>query len=638
MAITAWLTRDKGSTPTALYLSPRSRYNVGVEFRILGPLQVFDGENEVPLGSPMERALLAALLLHGGDVVSRERLIDALWGESPPHTAAKALNVHVSRLRKSLARNGQDAITTRAPGYALRLDPEELDASRFERLVADARRQAAAGDADGAGKLFGDALALWHGPALAGIELGPLASNEVGRLEDLRLAAHMDRIDCDLALGRHEQVIGELEGLVAAYPLYERLRGQYMLALYRSGRQADALRAYQDARRTLVGDLGLEPSEALQRLERGMLNHDPTLELPAGTSDMAAANPRRRPRWLLLLPVAVLLAVVPAILLTSRGGGGAQVPPNSVAVIDPATNGVAGSVAVGVNPEAIAAGGGSVWVANTTDETVSRIDVRTRRLVRTIPVSEWANDVVVAAGSAWVALGAPQQVRRIDLTRNEADVSIAMTPPAGLEGLGFCVRQGMWLAAGDGALWVACNDRDFFPVSDALRIDLLTKAVTHVPDALTVTAPVPVGLRDVAFGLGSVWYVNNAANLVYQVDPATLQKLRDVTVGNNPVAVAVGFGSVWVANSGDDTVSRIRIGGLTQGVMVETIPVGREPVDVAVGEGAVWVANGGDSSVSRIDPKTGKVVATVELGNEPVRLATGDGAVWVTVQDGQSSS
>jgi YVTN family beta-propeller protein len=634
MAITARLRPDKRPTPRALYPSPCSRYNLSVEFRILGPLQVVDGDAELSLGSPMERALLAVLLLHGGDVVSRERLIDALWGESPPQTAAKALNVHVSRLRKSLARNGHDPIATRSPGYQLRIDPQELDAAQFERLVAEAREHVAAGDAESARRLFGDALSLWRGPALAGIELESMARSEISRLEQLRLAALMDRLDCDLALSLHEQVMGELEALVAEYPLYERLRGQYMLALYRSGRQADALGAYQDARRTLVDELGLEPSEALQRLERAILNHDPALELPSGRSVPTVTQPlRRRPawRWLLLVPVAVLLAAGLAILLATRNGGGAQVPPNSVAVIDPGANKVVTSVAVGVNPDAVTVGRGSVWVANTADETVSRIDARTRRLVRTIPVGEYPSDVATAAGSAWVALGGPQQVRRIDLTRNEADEVLLMPRPTP----GFtpmCTRLGMSVATGGGALWVACVNRETPPISDALHIDLRIRKVTHVPDALTVSAPVAVGLRDVAFGLGSVWYVNRDANSVAQVDAASLRKLRDVTVGREPTAVAVGFGSVWVANEKENTVDRIEVSGPTQGVTVKAIPVGREPVDVAVGDGAVWVANRGDRSVSRIDPETAKVVATIELGSEPARLAAGDGAVWVTVR------
>jgi YVTN family beta-propeller protein len=606
-----------------------------VDFRILGPLQVRDGDADVPLGSPKEQALLAVLLLHAGEVVSRGRLIDELWSESPPPTAAKALNVHVSQLRKSLARDGVNPIGTHAPGYVLQIDPELFDAARFERLVEDARARAAEGNEEAAGTRYREALSLWRGAALDGIELGPASRSEIGRLDELRISADMERIDCELALGRHDQVVGELEALIAEHPLRERLRGQYMLALYRSGRQADALRAYKDTRQTLVDRLGLEPSEPLQRLERAILNHDPALELPAG---VPRPTPQQRRRgW--LRPVAlgalvVLVGVVIAVFLATRHESATTVAPNSVAVIDPATNEVVGSVAVGVDPEAVTIGGGSVWAANTADETVSRIDARTRRLLRTIPVGENPGDLSFAAGSAWVALGARQQVQRIDLTRNAVDDSISATVKnSGLNGTDyFCSRRGMWVAAGAGALWIACDYGEAPPISDAFRIDLRTRKVTPVPNALTVTAPVPVRFRDVAVGLGSVWYVNHDANSVSQVDAATLQKLRDVPVGEGPVAAAVGYGSVWVTNEDDDTVSRIRVAGPTQGVTVDTIPIGSQPVDVAVGDGAVWVANGRDRTLSRIDPRTDKVVATIGLGNEPVRLAAGDGAVWVTVQ------
>jgi DNA-binding SARP family transcriptional activator len=286
-----------------LYPRPQRRYNPVVEFRILGPLQVLDDGREVPLGSPKERALLAILLLHPGDVISRDRLIDELWGESPPPTAAKALRVHVSQLRKQLAQNGHTTpIATRTPGYAVHVDPEQVDAGRFERLVAEARDHAAAGDVSTAREVFRNALALWRGPVLEGIEFELSTRNELARLEDARLSAQMDRIDCDLALGSHEELIGELEALAAEHPLHERLRGQLMLALYRSGRQADALRVYREASETLVRELGLQPSPSLQRLERAILNHDPALEAPAGIGGAAATAPdtiptvrRRRP-------------------------------------------------------------------------------------------------------------------------------------------------------------------------------------------------------------------------------------------------------------------------------------------------------------------------------------------------------
>jgi YVTN family beta-propeller protein len=603
-----------------------------VEFRILGPLQVLDGDVAVPLGSPKEQALLAVLLLHAGEVVSRGRLMDELWNESPPPTAAKALNVHVSQLRKSLARDGTNPIATHASGYVLQIEPERLDAARFERLAADARARAAEGDEDAARTRYREGLALWRGAALDGIELGPASRTEIGRLEELRTSADMERLDCELALGRHEQVIGELEALIAQHPLRERLRGQYMLALYRSGRQADALRAYQDTRQTLVDRLGLDPSEALQRLERAILNHDPALELPAGVP-RPAAQPGGRRAWLrpvALSALVVLAGVAVAVLLTTRQGG-TTVAPNSVAIIDPGSNDVAGSVPVGVDPAAITVGEGSVWAANTADETVSRIDPRTRRVLRNIPVGEYPSDLAVGGGSAWVALGGLQQVRRVDVERNEVDESISMPTPSP-DFTPICTRRGMAIAAGGASLWAACVYLETPPLSDAFRIDPRTSSATELPDALTVTSPVAVAMRDVAFGLGSAWYVNTDANVVSQVDAATGQKLRDVTVGKRPVAAAVGYGSVWVANEGSNTVSRIKAGGPVQGVTVDAIPVGREPVDVAVGEGGVWVANRSDRSVSRIDPGTGKVAATIKLGNEPVRLAAGDGAVWVTIQ------
>jgi predicted ATPase/DNA-binding SARP family transcriptional activator len=263
-----------------------------VEFRILGPLEVVHQGQRVSVGAAKEQALLAVLLLHAGEVVSRERLIDELWGESPPQTAAKAVNVRISQLRKALATDNGHPIATRSGGYALDVDAALVDATTFENLLADARARAAPGDLEFVGTILRDALSLWRGPALAGIALESNSRHEVQRLEELRLAALHDRIDCDLALGRHEHVVAELEALVAEHPLRERLRGQYMLALYRSGRQADALRAFQDARQLLVDALGLEPSPALLRLQKAILNPDRALDAPAGIGQ-TELEPRR---------------------------------------------------------------------------------------------------------------------------------------------------------------------------------------------------------------------------------------------------------------------------------------------------------------------------------------------------------
>ena len=243
-----------------------------MDVRILGPLEVHDGGGPVAIGGAKPRGLLAVLVLNANEVVSTDRLVDTLWGERPPDTAVKALQVHVSQLRKAV---GGDAIRTRPPGYVLELEHGELDLHRFQDLHERARGVLDSDPAE-ARRLLIEALALWRGPPLADFEYEPFAQGEIARLEELRLAAIEDRIEADLALGR--DVVAELDALVAEQPLRERLRRQHMLALYRAGRQAEALEAYQDARRALTEELGIEPGRELQRLQRAILEQAPELE------------------------------------------------------------------------------------------------------------------------------------------------------------------------------------------------------------------------------------------------------------------------------------------------------------------------------------------------------------------------
>jgi DNA-binding NarL/FixJ family response regulator/DNA-binding SARP family transcriptional activator len=253
-----------------------------MEFRILGPLEVVEEDRPLALGRLKERVVLAVLLLHANEFVSRERLIDELWGVAPPPTARKAVNVYVSKLRKTLSRNDHEPIATADGGYQLVVASDLLDAECVRSLVAEARELMASGEAAGAARLLREALALWRGPTLAGLTLESFGRDEVAELDELRLTTLMDRIDCDLAQGEHERVLGELQRLVREHPLRERFRAQQMLALYRSDRQAEALEAYRQARRDLMDELGIEPSESLRRLEHAILQHDPALELPAG--------------------------------------------------------------------------------------------------------------------------------------------------------------------------------------------------------------------------------------------------------------------------------------------------------------------------------------------------------------------
>lgn len=257
-----------------------------VEFRVLGPLEVRVGNRLLGLGGPRRRALLAILLLNANQVMSIDRLIDGVWGQDVPATAIAQVQAAVSALRRTLGRDG--LIVTRAPGYLIRVQPGELDLQVFEQHASEASEALACDRAEQAAETFRAALDLWRGPALAGVP-GPAAQAEAARLAERRLAVLEQRIDADLAAGRHRDLIAELSTLVDEHPLRERLRGQLMLALYRAGRQADALAVYRKAGRALADELGLDPGAQLQRLHRSILIGDLALDPPVDLSTVTPA-------------------------------------------------------------------------------------------------------------------------------------------------------------------------------------------------------------------------------------------------------------------------------------------------------------------------------------------------------------
>src|SRR5438445_328707 len=277
-----------------------------MEFRILGRIEVAEQDRSVALGAAKQRALLALLLLRANEVVSSDRLVEELWGERPPAKAAKNVQVYVSQLRRVL---GDGRLETQGHGYLLRVEPGALDAERFLALLDEGREALAAGEAKRAAETLRAALVLWRGAALADVAYEQFAQAEIARLDELRLVAVEERIEADLALGRHVALVAELEGLVRAEPLRERPRAQLMLALYRSGRQAEALEAYQDARRVLVDELGLEPSRSLHELERAILTQDAALDAPGRGRVPAIVVRRARGRSgvLIMAGAAVLL-------------------------------------------------------------------------------------------------------------------------------------------------------------------------------------------------------------------------------------------------------------------------------------------------------------------------------------------
>jgi predicted ATPase/DNA-binding SARP family transcriptional activator len=293
-----------------------------LDFRVLGPVQVVAGSGPVDIAAGRQVALLSCLLIAGREVVSRDRLIDALWGEQPPATAANALQVQVHALRRRL---GAERIVREAPGYRLARDPGELDLERFERLAARGRSELADGQADVAAATFREALELWRGPAYEDVRYEAFAQAEVARLEELRLAAVEDRVEADLSLGQHRDLAGELEALVVEHGSRERLCGQLMLALYRSGRQTAALDVFQRARETMRDELCLEPGPTLQELQQAMLRHDAALAVE--TPELRARRRLPAPATPLIGRSAELAALTALVrrgsrLVTLTGAGG----------------------------------------------------------------------------------------------------------------------------------------------------------------------------------------------------------------------------------------------------------------------------------------------------------------------------
>lgn len=594
-------------------------------FRVLGPLQVTYGARDVPIAGSRQRALLAYLLLHANRVVGTDRLIDELFGDEAPDGALNSVHAGISRLRRQLTDGGlaELPIVTRPPGYILELAPEQLDLHDFERLLEQGRRQLDAGTPEAASETLLEALGLWRGPALADVAAYAFARTEAARLENLRLAATADRIEADLASGRHADLVGELESLVAAHPLHERLRGLLMLAVYRAGRQADALQVYQDTRRLLVAELGLEPGRALQQLEQRILNQDPALDLaPMSRPPRESISRPSRRRWLVVsAATGAVTAAVALLVLSLRPGGSdeaaSQVLPNSLVEIDPDTNQVVSSTRVGRGPERIASTADAIWVANGEDRTVAQMDLATRdvRIVGGAPV---ARDLTSSLnGDVWLSSFEEPFVTRIARQGRivEGPHALAAAPvrvrlPGSAEGL----------AVGGGFLWVT-SPSDSGGRDTVFQIDLRTRRVV---------SSLPVGTLPlfVAFGYGSAWISNYRGDSVSVVRPGS-GRPETIPVPGGPLGIAAGGGAIWVVTFWSREL--VRIDPDTRRVL-RRIPVGEGPLDVAVEDGAVWVTNRDDKTISRIDPATNEVSEVIQLAAAPHGVRVAHGRVWVTTQ------
>jgi YVTN family beta-propeller protein len=610
-------------------------------FRVLGPLEVWRSGRAVVLGGPRQRAVLALLLLKANRIVSLDRLAEEVWAGDPPEGWVTTLHAYVFHLRHALepgrVRGGAGGVlVTSGRGYVLRVGRDHLDAAVFEDGFTAGRAALETGRyAEAAGTLR-QALGLWRGPVLADLADYAFTRPEAARLEELRLAAVEARIDADLALGRHDALTAELEQLAAEHPLRERLHGQLMLALYRCGRQADALAAYRRVRDLLADELGIDPGEPLQRLHKSVLAHDPALERagagqrPAGDHRTGAYTPaaapppeppalrpaagsggpawaRRRTRRLLAAGSALAVAAAVSIVVAARPWAGEPVglPANSVSLIDPAGGRAGAAVQVGT-PDGLAYGDGSVWAVDNTDNTLFRINPATHAVIAPIPVGAGPAAVTVTrGGNVWVANSGDGTVSWVSAAASK----VVKTIPVG--------NVPAAIASGPSGVWVA-NRGD----GTVDQINPGTGAVTRR------NIQVGAGPDGIAVGPRAVWVANGQDGTITQIDPATGHPSGPVFVGAGPAGIAITPSAVWVANSLDLSVMKI---DPVAGRVTDTFTVGDGPNAIVAGRDGVWVSDEFDATLAHIDPGTGQV-RKIFVGSSPRGMALTSAGVWVAAR------
>jgi YVTN family beta-propeller protein len=570
-----------------------------MHFAVLGSLEVSADRGPLSLGGGKQRMLLAMLLVARNSVVARDQLIDALWSSRPPPSAHESLDTYVYRLRKLL---GQDRLLREPGGYCLRVEPGELDADRFEHLVEQASYCTAAEDAIAA---LTEALSLWRGTAWIDALDCPGVAPHAQRLEELRLEVLEAQIEARLELGEGGSLAPEIELLVQEHPFRERLVASLMLALYRGGRQTEALDTYQLARRRLIDELGLEPSPELRELEQRILEHDPTLG--SRSRRLPSSVERHRTRVaLLLIPLIVLIAAVLVAATAGRHRGLALAAgANGVVALAPNADSVDQVAALPGPPGALTISHGSLWIADPGAEQVIVVDPSSGAVTDRIPLASEPGAIATGDGAIWAITTVGSTVTRIDPLTESVTQTIAL---AG--------ANADAIVAGLGRIWVADGvDRKLFELDP--RTDRLIRTITlHLePSALAV-------------GDGSLWVAGYNDETVERLDPMNAHVIGRVRVGNGPSALAVGSGSVWVANTLDSTVSRINPSSLR---VSATVAVGSGPVAMVATRSAVWISNQYSGSVSRIDPEDNSVISTVAVGGAPSSLILDRGRPWVGV-------
>jgi YVTN family beta-propeller protein len=587
---------------------------------VLGPLDVARSGRPVRLGGLRQRAVLARLICSVGRVVTNDQLADAVWGDSVPPGYLSTLQTYVFHLREALEPDrspGTPATVLRTAdgGYRLDLTEATLDAARFGDLVSEAQARLAAGDSAGAADGLNAAIALWRDEVLADLRdfefVGPYAD----RLDALLADAQEALLDAELALGHHVKVVDAATALIATHAHRERFHAQRMLALYRCGRQSEALSAYTALRRELVDDLGIEPSPDVQELHQRILDQDPALDWQPPTAAETSVDPARREtrvrvarprprRRTTLLAAAVAVALLGGTLfaVASLAGGGRRTAAPDSAVEIGSKGKIGASIPVGQPPGGIAATVTDVWITNPENSSLTRIDTRTKRRVAEIPVANAPVAITAYQGDIWVVDNAVGEIQEISPATNTAVQSIAVghDPSALAGGLGY-----VWVAdQGDGTV---------------TRVD---------PTGKVAPRTIPVGGEPdgVAVGDNAVWVANRFDNTVSRIDPTSLAT-STIGVGVGPQGIAVTTTAVWVADSLDLTVARI---DLVHGDAVTKVETGDSPTGVVEFRGAVWASNAGDATISRLEESSGRVTRTFYFGSSPGDLAAAGSTLWVS--------
>ncbi len=581
-----------------------------IEVRVLGPVELMIDDRQVELGGGHERALIGYLALHPGKPVATDEIVEALWGERPPPTAPEMVRTYVARARKRLG----ERLQRRPGGYVLEIPHDSVDAFRFERLYQDGLRRREAGEYARASETLRQALDLWRDMPLPELQFQPGGSAEAARLEELRLSAIEARAGVELSLGRAGELVSELEGLVRKYPYRERLRRDLMLALYRCGRQTDALERYLEGRRLLVEEVGIEPSRELQELQAAILRQDPALDLPRAAAPSPgliepparrARGPRRRQAVIAALCALAVGAGVAGAVVAEPPARQQTLGRDAVGAIDPASGAVTFARTITGAPGPIALGASTIWVAARDQREVLALSLNTLRVRGSARLATFPEQLATNGSTAWVGDGFDGTLIRVD---HSGGTGASFRPEPRSTGR-------LALAYGAGSLWVGSQDGALTELAGSTDRALAVIHGIGKPEALVVKA-------------GTVWIAEATSNRLLRVSAGRHRVIGSVPIGGPATDLVAGGGSVWALTPDQRRVWRVDV---RTGAVSASITVGPDPSSMAFINGEVWVASP-LGTVQQVDPAEDEVARTVHFDGPIGGIAVGHGRLWVSVR------